>query len=65
VVQRKILTPNDFKELEVLEQKLLGFQSRYEEIAKPFKWKFTKEDLKRILSTLSDYNNIYNVQMAA
>jgi hypothetical protein len=65
VVQRKVLTPNDFKELEVLGQKLLGFQSRYEEIAKPFKWKFTKEDLKRILSNLSDYNNIYNVQMAA
>jgi len=65
VVQRKVLTPNDFKELEVLKQKLLGFQSRYEEIAKPFKWKFTKEDLKRILSNLSDYNNIYNLQIAA
>ena len=65
VVQRKVLTPNDFKDLEALKQNLLGFQSRYEEIAKPFKWKFTKEDLKRVLSNLSDYNNINNVKMAA
>lgn len=65
VVQRKVLTPNDFKDLETLEQKLLGFQSLYEEIAKPFKWKFTKEDLNRILSNLSDYNNSYNLKVAA
>jgi hypothetical protein len=56
VVQRKVLTPNDFKDLETLEQKLLDFQLRYEQIAKPFKWKFTKEDLNRVLSSLSDYN---------
>jgi hypothetical protein len=65
VVQRKVLTPNDFKDLETLEQKLLGFQSLYEEIAKPFKWKFTKEDLNRILSNLSDYNNFYTLKAAA
>jgi len=65
IVQRKVLTPNDFKDLETLEQKLLGFQSRYEEIAKPFKWKFTKEDLNRILSNLSEYNNFYTLKAAA
>jgi len=59
------LTPNDFKDLETLEQKLLGFQSLYEEIAKPFKWKFTKEDLNRILSNLSEYNNFYTLKKAA
>ncbi len=65
VIQRKVLTPNDFKDLETLEQKLLGFQSRYEKIAKPFKWKFTKEDLNRILSNLSEYNNFYTLKTAA
>ncbi len=50
VVQQKVLTPNDFPDLATLEQRLLDFQSRYGEIAKPFKWKFTKEDLNRILS---------------
>ena len=53
VVQRKLLTPNDFPDLETLEQRLLAFQNHYEKIAKPFKWKFTKKDLHRILSSLS------------
>ena len=53
VVQRKVLTPNDFPDLKTVEQRLLDFQSRYEEIAKPFKWKFTKKDLNKILLKLS------------
>ena len=35
VVQRKVLTPNDFPSLQILEQRLLAFQSHYESIAKP------------------------------
>ena len=65
VVQRKVLTPNDFPDLATLEQRLLDFQSRYEKIAKPFKWKFTKDDLNRILSKLSDYDNLNTEQLAA
>jgi hypothetical protein len=65
VVQRKVLTWNDFPDLATLEQRLLDFQSRYEEIAKPFKWKFTKEDLNRILSELSDYDNLQTEKLAA
>ena len=65
VVQRKVLTPNDFPDLATLEQRLLDFQSRYEQIAKPFKWKFTKQDLNRILSKLSDYDNLHTEQLAA
>ena len=65
VVQRKVLTPNDFPDLATLEQRLLDFQSHYGEIAKPFKWKFTKEDLNRILSKLSNYDGLQTEQMAA
>jgi len=53
ILQRKLLTPNDFVDLETLEYRLLAFQDHYEKIAKPFKWKFTKKDLKRILLKLS------------
>ena len=56
VLQRKVLTPNDFVDLASLENRLLVFQSHYEKIAKPFEWKFTKEDLKRLLSNLSQEN---------
>jgi len=65
VVQRKVLTPNDFPDLATLEQRLLDFQSRYEKIAKPFKWKFPKDDLNRILSKLSYYDNLLTEQLAA
>jgi len=49
IVQRKVLTPNDFPDLAALEDRLLRFQAHYERIAEPFQWKFTREDLKRIL----------------
>jgi hypothetical protein len=35
VVQRKVLTPNDFPDLDTLEQRLLAFGRRYEQIAAP------------------------------
>ena len=52
VVQRKALTPNDFPSLAELEDRLLGFQEHYQEVAKPFEWKFTRRDLRRLLSRL-------------
>jgi hypothetical protein len=57
VVQRKVLTPNDFPDLVTLEARLLEFQSHYEKIAKPFQWKFTRDDLNRILSDISNLNS--------
>jgi hypothetical protein len=35
VVQRKVLTPNDFPNLDALEERLLAFGRRYEQIAAP------------------------------
>lgn len=52
VVQRKVLTPNDFPDLATVEQRLMDFQEYYEQISKPFKWKFTKKDLRDILGKL-------------
>lgn len=52
VVQRKVLTPNDFASLAALEARLLRFQEHYERVARPFEWKFTRTDLARLLSKL-------------
>lgn len=52
VVQRKVLTPNDFTSVTEVEERLLGFQERYQEIARPFEWKFTRADLMRLLQKL-------------
>lgn len=53
IVQRKVLTPNDFCSLESAADRILQFQERYEQIADPFEWKFTRHDLARLLSKLS------------
>jgi len=52
IVQRKVLTPNDFADLDEVAGRLLEFQKRYEEIAVPFEWTFTRRDLKRLLRRL-------------
>jgi DDE superfamily endonuclease len=49
IVQRKALTPNDFGSLEELSERLLGFQARYAQIARPFEWTFTRADLERVI----------------
>ena len=52
ILQRKVLTPNDFENLRELEDHLLSFQSHYEAIAEPFEWKFNRADLNRMLKKL-------------
>lgn len=53
VLQRKALTPNDFRSLRDLERRLLGFQQHYQQVARPFQWRFTRRDLHRLMSRLS------------
>ena len=52
IVQRKVVTPNDFTSLRELEDRLLAFQVRYEQTAKPFQWTFTRVDLADLLTKL-------------
>jgi hypothetical protein len=53
VIERKVLTPNDLADLDVLAERLLAFQERYEQVAEPFAWKFTRHDLGRLLDRLA------------
>ena len=53
IVQRKVLTPNDFPSLADLEQRLLAFQCHYERSASPFKWTFTRRDLHTLLAKIA------------
>ena len=52
IVQRKALMPNDFSDLKAVERRLLDFQRYYEKIATPFEWKFTRDDLHKLLARL-------------
>jgi hypothetical protein len=57
VVQRKVLTPNDFGDLAEVERRLLAFQRRYEQTAVPFDWRFTRADLDRLLRRLDEHEH--------
>jgi transposase len=53
ILQRKLLSPNDFADLAELERAILDFERYYAQIAEPFEWKFTRADLTRLLARLN------------
>ena len=57
VVQRKVVSPNDFHTLDEVETRLLDFQQYYEQIATPFEWKFTKDDLNALLERIAAHED--------
>jgi uncharacterized protein YdaL len=52
IVQRKVLSPNDFTDLGAITDRLSAFETRYNQTARPFKWKFTTTDLDDLLARL-------------
>lgn len=52
IIQRKVLTPNDFANLEAVADRLERFERHYEARAKPFEWKFTRNDLAELMQRL-------------
>ncbi len=57
VLQRKVLTPNDFTCTDDVEDRILRFQRHYEQVARPFRWKFTRRDLRGLLDRLERYDH--------
>lgn len=52
-VQRKVVTPNDFYDLADVADRLMAFQDRYNFTARPFNWRYTRQDLHDLLKRLS------------
>ncbi|MEX2983984.1 hypothetical protein [Streptomyces sp. C36] len=52
VVQRKVVSPNDFTDLVQAGDRLRAFEDRYNAAAQPFPWKFTTSDLDDLLARL-------------
>ena len=57
VVQRKVLTPNDFLDLAEVQRRLLAFQRRYQQTATSFDWRFTRADLAKLLNRLDEHQH--------
>lgn len=55
IVQRKVVKPQDFADLDALEERLLNFQSRYNSTATPFNWRFGRKSLTTLLERLADH----------
>jgi DDE superfamily endonuclease len=55
IVQRKVVNPNDFTDLDQIRQRLTAFEPRYNAVATPFDWKYTRDDLNRLLARLDDH----------
>jgi len=53
ILQRTVLTPAAASSLEELAARILAFQARYEILAAPFEWKFTRADLTGLLERLA------------
>jgi transposase len=49
VIQRKVIKPVDFADLDTLAQRLIDFEPRYNAAATPFDWRFTRIDLDELI----------------
>ena len=55
IVQRKVIKPANFADLDALEQRLLSFEARYNATASPFDWRYTKHDMNAYLKRLATH----------
>jgi transposase len=65
VVQRKVLTPSDFTGLDQIRDRLAEFETRYNAIARPFDWKFTRTDLSDLLHRIDAHDKTQAPALAA
>lgn len=67
VVQRKVVTPNDFTDLNEVTDRLRIFEDRYNATAQPFQWKFTNSDdlLARLDRHTADHPEESSAALAA
>lgn len=62
IIQKKVISPNDFPSLDELSRTLLAFVDRYNRTASPFNWKFTADDLAATLRRISEHEQIARQQ---
>jgi len=55
IIQRKVLTPNDFADLDTVRMRLALYEELSNQKPKPFAWKFTRQDLTNWLQRASPH----------
>jgi DDE superfamily endonuclease len=64
LVQRKVLTPNDFASLQEVELRLRLYEELTNQQPRPFNWRFTKHDLFKLLLRLASKRPVTAAQEA-
>ena len=65
VVQRKVVCPNDFTDIDQIRDRLAAFETRYNPIATPFGWKFTRHDLRDLIQPIDRHEHPQDDQYLA
>lgn len=65
VVQRKVVSPNDFTDTDQIRTRLAAFETRYNPIAEPFGWTFTRRDLRDLLRRITQHDQDHSDQRQA
>jgi hypothetical protein len=55
IVQRKVVNPNDFTDLDQIAERLAAFEQRYNAVAEPFDWTFGRDDLDKLLARIDQH----------
>lgn len=56
VIQRKLLSPDDFEDLDELATQILAFEKHYNAAARPFDWRFTRTNLNQLLTRIRHHD---------
>jgi hypothetical protein len=56
VIQRKVVSPNDFSNLDQITARLAAFEHRYNHLAEPFDLTFTRDDLNDLLERFAQHD---------
>ncbi len=65
ILQRKAISPNKFRDLDELAERITAFQDRYNATAEPFDWTYIRADLNAYLKRLTDHEPESRTHQAA
>jgi len=64
IIQRKVLTPNDFPDLDAVRMRLALYEDLSNQHPKPFAWKFTRDQLADLLKRIAARESLLGGQLA-
>ena len=58
IIQRKVLTPNDFASLDAVRMRLTLYENLSNQNPKPFAWKFNRDQLAALLARIAAHEKL-------